>query len=230
LRCLASVQAWCERQGFGYQLIGDELFQLVPEQLRQKLWHRKPVLADLARLTLMGRHLGGSSDIVLWLDADCFVVDTAWTPDLSASASFGEEFWIDRDKAGRLTHFRQPHNAFMVFHTGNPVLPFLEYLSSSLLERVHAEAVAPQMIGPKLLKTLHNLAMFSLHPKAGALSPLLAEAVVAGEGEALDYFLLKAIPVPRVWNLCGSLSQTNRHEHNLEKITSCPELLGRLRR
>ncbi len=178
----------------------------------------------------MDRHLAGSSGTVLWLDADCFVADTDWTPDLSASASFGEEFWIDRDKAGRLKLFQQPHNAFMAFHAGNPVLPFLEYLSTSLLERVQAEAVAPQMIGPKLLKTLHNLAGFPLNPEAGALSPLLAEAVVAGRGEVLDYFLLKAIPVPRIWNLCGSLVQVNQHEHNLEKITSSPELLGRLRR
>lgn len=224
------MRAWCERQGFGYQLIGDEMFELVPQQIRQKLWHRKPVLADLARLTLMDRHLAGSSGTLLWLDADCFVADTDWTPDLSASASFGEEFWIDRDKAGRLKLFRQPHNAFMAFHAGNPVLPFLEYLSTTLLERVQAEAVAPQMIGPKLLKTLHNLAGFPLHPEAGALSPLLAEAVVTGRGEVLDYFLLKAIPVPRIWNLCGSLVQVNQHEHNLEKITSSPELLGRLRR
>jgi len=58
------------------------------------------------------------------------------------------------------------------------VLGFLVYLSESIIELADAAHIAPQMVGPKLLKALNNLAQFTLVPVAGAVSPeLLAEWV-----------------------------------------------------
>ena len=49
-RCMTSVADWCQRRGYAYQRIGDELFDWVKPDLRAKLHDRKPILADLARL------------------------------------------------------------------------------------------------------------------------------------------------------------------------------------
>lgn len=225
---MASVRAWCNRHGFVHQVLGDELFDLVPGHIREKLWRRKPVLADLARLRLMINFMERSEESVIWLDADSLVLDPSWRPHTPSGVSFGEEYWVDCGKGERLRHFRQPHNAFMMSSPGDPVLPFLEYLSLSMLERVQPNFVAPQMIGPKLLKTLHNLATFKLHPEAGALSPLLATDLASGGGAALVYLLNNNLPRPKILNLCGSLAGQGQHAENLDKITAQPEVINKL--
>lgn len=53
------------------------------------------------------------------------------------------------------------------------MLGFLAYLFDSVIERADAAHVAPQMVGPKLLTALNNLAQFKLVPDAGAVSPKL---------------------------------------------------------
>ena len=44
------------------------------------------------------------------------------------------------------------------------------------IERADAAHIAPQMVGPKLLKALNNLAQFTLVPEAAAL---LEKSVIA---------------------------------------------------
>lgn len=222
--CLASVENWCVQQRFDYHFLDDELFEKVPRPLRDKLQGRAPIVADLARLTLLRDHLNTAGGIAIWVDADTFVLDSSWTPDMSHSASFGEEFWLEKSAEGRLRVFRQPHNAFMVFAKDDPVLPFLHFVAHSMIQRVDQDAIAPQMIGPKLLKSLHSLAAFKLHPEAGALSPALAAELVAGGGEAVDRYRNAMRPRTRLWNLCGSLAQQGRHERNLLALTENPLL------
>lgn len=226
--CLASVRQWCTQHGYNYQFLGDELFDLVPQSLRLKLAGRNPIIADLARLSLLKDHLDSTGGTALWLDADTLVVDATWQPDVTASVCFGEEYWLDRDNRGRLKVFNQPHNAFMLFSQGNAVLPFLHQVAYSIIERVDPTAISPQMIGPKLLKALHSLAQFSLCPQAGALSPCLAHDLVQGGGSAIEAFRVADRPTPCLWNLCGSLAPENNHEQHLLELTKAPALFALL--
>jgi hypothetical protein len=75
------------------------------------------------------------------------------------------------------------------------VLPFLLHTVESLIRRVDADRISPQMVGPRLLNALHPLADFALLPQVGALSPAVVEDLVAGQGPALD-LLRKESRVP----------------------------------
>ena len=138
--------------------------------LRAKLQDHKPILAHLARLSWI------ESELAVWIDADTLVVDPTWhIPDWTHTF-FGEECWVQPTSAGAWRAFQSPHNAFMGFTAASPVLGFLTYLSESFIERADAAHIAPQIVGPKLLRALNNPAQFTLVPEAGAVSPeLLAE-------------------------------------------------------
>ena len=226
--CLTSVRQWCSQHGYNYQFLGDELFDRVPKALRSKLAGRTPIIADLARLSLLKDHLESMGGTVLWLDADTLIVNRSWKPDAAASVCFGEEYWLDRDSQGRLKVFKQPHNAFMLFSQGNTVLPFLHQVAHSIIERADPTAISPQMIGPKLLKALHSLAEFPLCPQAGALSPSLALDLVQGGGTTVEAFKVADRPTPCLWNLCGSLRFEDNHEQHLLELTKAPAMFDLL--
>ena len=69
-RCSASVADWCQRQGYAYKMIGDELFDWVTPGLSAKLRDRKPILTDLARLRWIEAELSPRDGLVVWIDAD----------------------------------------------------------------------------------------------------------------------------------------------------------------
>ena len=67
------------------------------------------------------------------------------------------------------------------------VLNFLIHTIESMIARVDPEHIAPQMVGPKLLKALHNLAHFDLESEAGAMSPLLLKAIRQSDTEVIEF-------------------------------------------
>jgi hypothetical protein len=93
----------------------------------------------------------------------------------------------------------------MIFLQASPVLNFLIHTIESMIARVDPDHIAPQMVGPKLLKALHNLAQFDLEPDAGAMSPLLLKAIREVDTEVIDFFLERSGQVPKSFNLCASL-------------------------
>ena len=74
-----------------------------------------------------------------------------------------------------------------------------------MIARVDLNHIAPQMVGPKLLKVLHNLAHFDLEPQAGAMSPLLLKAIRESDAEIIEFFVAWSGQVPKCLNLCASL-------------------------
>ncbi len=111
---------------------------------------------------------------------------------------------------GRWEVRKNIHNAFAAFPVECPVLPFLIDIILRMMYRVDHDHIAPQMMGPKLLSSLHNLAAFDFRPDIGALSPEVM-SVIAGDkhshsGESALQALCKAQPRPLVAaNLCASL-------------------------
>ena len=74
-----------------------------------------------------------------------------------------------------------------------------------MIARVDPEHIAPQMVGPRLLEALHNLAHFDLESEAGAMSPLLLKAIRQSDTEVIEFFLERSSQLPKCLNLCTSL-------------------------
>lgn len=221
--CLETVRGWAVRQGFHYRFLGDELFDSVEPALRQKLAGRTPIIADIARLDLLASHLAQVGGVAVWVDSDTLCLDLDWRPDLDVVAGFGEECWIQPDDAGRFRSFRTPHNAFIAFNANSPVLPFLRYLARSIIERADATHIAPQMIGPKLIKSLNSLAAFTLYERAGALSPALQIELAGTPGEAVACYRRTGRPVPAMINLCHSLQTGPELMQSLDRLLAEPQ-------
>lgn len=205
--CLASVLRWTETHGFDYRFIGNELFDRVPGWYMDKCRDKLPVAADYARLIVLREALeSGGYGQAIWLDADMLVFDPALSIDFEGTCAFGRETWIQEGKNGKLRAIRNVHNAVCVFRSGCPVLPFLIQTVESMVRRVDKDRIAPQMVGPKLLTALHNIAGFPLLPQVGAMSPPVIEDLASGGGPALDLLRRESSAPPQAANLCASLS------------------------
>ena len=217
-RCMRSVADWSQQQGYHYNCIGDALFDWVTPELRTKLQQRTPILADLARLRWIESELAARGGLVVWIDADTVVVDPAWRIPDSTHTFFGEECWVQSTEEGAWRAYQSPHNAFMGFTAASPVLGFLAYLSESIIERADAAHIAPQMVGPKLLKALNNLAQFTLVPEAGAVSPELLAEWVGGAGPATACYEQAARGPLALVNLCSSLTHSEEAVERVEQF------------
>ena len=219
-RCMTSVADWSEQQEYSYHCISDELFDWVTPELRTKLHDRRPILADLARLRWIEAELAARGGLVVWIDADTLVVDPDWCVPDSENTIFGEECWVQPTAEGAWRAYQSPHNAFMGFTAASPVLGFLAYLSESIIERADAAHIAPQMVGPKLLKALNNLAQFTLVPEAGAVNPELLAEWVGEAGPATACYERATRPPLALVNLCSSLTLSEEAVQRAEQYVS----------
>ena len=204
--CLASVEQWTAGRGHEYLFIGDEIFETVPEWYLAKVAKKLPVATDYGRLVLMRDALKAGYDEVIWFDADLLIFDQSLQLMFDGTCAFGQEVWIQQPGI-RLEARRNVHNAVCVFRQDCPILPFLLHTVESLIRRVDADRISPQMVGPRLLNALHPLADFALLPQVGALSPEVVTDLAAGQGPALD-LLRKESRVPlQAANVSASVNQ-----------------------
>lgn len=204
-QCMDSAARWAKENGFAYQFLGDELFELIPESYRRQVEGRGPILADLARLILLEQHLSQHGGRAIWLDADVLSVDAQWRPSFDADSLFGEECWVQADAKRGWRAYISPHNAYLSFTADSVVLPFLRHVTQSIIERADPAHIAPQMVGPKLLKHLHSLADFTLSPEIGALSPALLEELMSTPNGAVACYRAQHRSPLKMINLCHSL-------------------------
>ena len=206
--CRVSVRAWAELQGYEYEFCGDELFERLPEWYALKVAQRKPIAADLARLLWIYEKLQTRAyDVVGWLDADVYVFAAELlTVSPRSSCVFGYEYWLGKKHGKRGYRVRKNvHNAYCAFRRDCPVLPFLIEATQRMVRKVDPAFIAPQFVGPKLLTSLHNIVGFELEPSVGAISPLLAQALLDDDGAVLNH-LSRVLPQPMLAaNLCLSL-------------------------
>lgn len=213
---MAGVASWAENSRFEYVCYGDEFFDVLPAWYRQKLVGRGPILADLARLIHVRSALKEGYEAVIWCDSDTLIIDPSWQPKTPSHSIFGHELWLQRGKSGHLEIRKQPHNAYLMFTATSPVLDFLIHTVESIIHRADPEHIAPQMVGPKLLKALNTFAEFDLEHAAGAMSPMLLDALLSGDSEITSYFKEAQVSPPKVMNLCASLVGSD--DLDVEKI------------
>jgi len=205
-RCLASVQAWADAAGYDYRFIGDELFDPIPANLRERLRGQPVVASDLARLLALRAALGEGFEAVVWCDADFLVFDPERLVLPAESHAVGREVWIEDRGAGRTPRARvKVHNAFLLFRRGNP---FLDFAIDAVLRLLaaHPGPYPPQFAGPKLLTALHNIVGFPVAERAGMLSPPVIRDLVAGGGPCLELFRARSPEPVAGANLCASLA------------------------
>ena len=223
--CMASVRDWAALHGFDYRFVDDGIFDLVPDWYREKAGNRIPVITDLGRLLLARDFLAEGYDRTVWLDADVLVFDAeGFVLDIAEEFAFGAETWIQRTTSGGLRAYRNVHNAVSVFCAGNSFLDFYIHACRSVVGRLEG-GVPPQIVGPKLLTSLHNTIGFRLIPEVAMLSPLVVADVAKGEGPALDLFRRREPGPLRAANLCSSLTGTESGVSDETVDRACERLL-----
>ena len=219
-QCLQSVQSWAEQNQYDYLFIGDEIFETISVEIRQKTKQQKVITSDLARLIALQNYLTKGYQTVIWCDADflIFAPNNFTLPE--SSYSLGREVWVQQDKRGNLKAYKKIHNAFMMFKQGNSFLNFYTDTARQLIE-MNTGTMPPQFIGPKLLTALHNIIQCPVMETAGMLSPLVIQDLINGGGAAVDLFNKNSSQIIAGANLCSSLTT----EEENRKITSLIELL-----
>lgn len=221
-RCIDSVRAWAASNGYRYHFIGDELFDLLPDVIRDRTVGRPVVASDLARVLVIKEALR-QSERVVWLDADFLIFNSKAFVLPDSAYAVGREVWVQQGRQSKLKLYKKVHNAFLMFHRENSFLDFYIDTAQRLLAQNEGN-VPPQFIGPKLLTALHNVASLPVMERAGMLSPLVIKDVVNGGGEALTRFI-EASPQPiAAANLC--ISSCERNEVSDEEMEQAIALLA----
>jgi hypothetical protein len=206
--CVDSVQAWAARHGHRYVLVGDEIADRLPPLYRERCFGRWPVMTDLGRLLLLREQLRAGAQRAVWIDADVLIFAPGlFDVETVADHAVGREVWVARDAKGRWKTRQHAHNAVLVFTAASPALDFLIHATRRVVERLERPA-SPQIAGPKLLTTLHNLVGFPVLESAGMVSPPVLTDLVAGEGPALKRHRAGLSTPMASANLCHSLLGT----------------------
>jgi len=203
--CLDSVRRWAGRSGYDYRFIGEEFFDPLAPELRDKTRDRPVVASDLARLRWLQHFRAQGVARVVWFDADVLIFDPERLCLPDGPCAVGREVWIDHDRKGRLKVWHKVHNAFLCFGTGDSLLDFYADSAERLLRAVEGP-VPPQFIGPKLLTALHSLSRFPVLEEAAMFSPLLLRDLLGDDGAqgAIELFLKHSDAAPAAANLCSS--------------------------
>ncbi len=205
--CLESVRAWSNLAGFEYEFVGDEIFDLLPDNYRNIAEGRMSVLTDLGRLLLIRRALAGQCSRAVWIDADVLVFDSDCLKiPIDVGHAFSREIWVQADlkKPESLRVYRNVHNAVCLFERGDVFLDFYIRTCKRIVNASQGR-VPDQIVGTKLLTALHNIVDFPLIESVGMFSPMVIRDIAQGGGVAAGLLAGQtAVPLGAA-NLCLSL-------------------------
>lgn len=203
--CIDSVKNWAIASGFEYRWIGDEIFDVLPAALLEKIQHRPVICSDLARLYALSNALREGYQTAVWCDADFLVINAEQLVLPQKPFAFGREVWVQDEGNRQLRARVKIHNAFMVFQQANPFLDFYIHSAERLIS-LNDGGMPAQFVGPKLLTALHNMLHFDVIENAGMLSPEVMADVAAGGDAALKLFLDHHGKMPAGANLSASMA------------------------
>ena len=222
--CIESVKHWSGQQGFDYQFLDDQIFDLLLPELVERYSQQKVILTDLARLQWLQKFLTAGYETVVWCDADFLIFHPGEFNLPDSNYAVGREVWIQKDQKGQLRVYRKVHNAFLMFRNANVFLDFYTETAEKLLLK-NTGRVPPQFIGPKLLTALHNLVDLPVMESAGMLSPLVIRDIISGGGNALDLFRKhSSVPIAGANLSCSVAGSEGLSEQEIELMMNA--LLG----
>lgn len=198
------MRAFAEASDSAHELVGDELFDLAPPELR-RLPSVLPA-TDVARLVLLLDRLRNGWDEVVWVDADVVVWDPSRvdvTPPVRGVAVC-PEVWVTTDGAtGGLRALAYVNNAVLATSDAGATRELLD----ATLARAVAGEVGERSLGPDLLTPRHRRSPMPTVRGVGVVSPVvLADLASGGAGEAVA-LLAACAPSPLgAANLCASMA------------------------
>ncbi len=204
-RCLASVRDWAARQGWAYEFLGDEFFDVVPPWFQETVQRARVPMSDLARLEWARRFLQREIERVIWVDADVAVFSPeSFRIDVEREFAFSREVWISGVDAGSFAGTERVNNAVCVFVRGNRFLEYYTYACEQLARSAPA-ALTKISFGTRLLTVHHRLLNFPLLQDVAMLSPCMVNDLATGSA-ALGEVYRRYLPSPvHAGNFCSSL-------------------------
>lgn len=199
--CLASVRSWARAQDYQYRFIGDELFDPIPQHLRQACRGVVLPLTDIGRLLWLNQMLDDGWDRVIWLDADILIFDPALRIEAEA---VGREIWISKGVRDGFRAAESVNNCVLSMAAQSPLLGRL--LDATLAKAATFRAPPhPRTLGPDLLRRLHGAQPLPMAPDIAMASPPMILGLANGHPAALAAHRSAWKGPLRAANLCGSL-------------------------
>ncbi len=185
--CQQSVISWSRSNGYDYQFIGNEFFDLAPS------WYTgtdKWVKSDIARLILLKKETR-LYDVVVWADID-FLIFNQNSLKLDNSHGFSMEF---------VNNIAGINNAFMYFSRDSVELN--TYYEASMEILTNNMANSRTSIGPELLSSLSKNLKLNPIKCLGLLYRPITTQLLHGRGDELEkYISLLQEPIAGA-NMCN---------------------------
>ncbi|MGJ8669873.1 MAG: hypothetical protein ACSHXK_10335 [Oceanococcus sp.] len=205
--CMDNARCWAEARGLDYRFIDDELFSVLPEDLRPGSRISAVVASDLARLRWLQDLLREGYQQVLWLDADFLIFHPQALNLPDADYAVGREVWVQADGHGKWKAWKKVHNAALMFRNqGDGHNSFLDFYADTAqrMLQTNTQGMPAQFIGPKLLTALHNVVQLPVMEDMGMLSPAVVEDLLGANNGALACMHKRSTKDLAGANLCRS--------------------------
>jgi hypothetical protein len=182
---MRSVRNWAEQQGFVYEFIGDEFFDVAPEWFRQRVNQQRHLVSDYARLILANHYLQQEWERVIWVDADVLIINPDLFLDPQHPYVFCRELWMTR-REGQLVFSERVNNSICAFSRNNNFLDFYLYACERIVQNMPAP-LSHTAIGTSFL-TPHRFVL-PLIQHSIVMSPLLLESLYREDEKLIAQYL-----------------------------------------
>jgi len=187
-RCLETVSAWAECQGFDYGFETDALLREVPDSYRRHVSGLTMPMTNFGRLLLLRDRLRTGYDRAIWCDADVVIFDRErlHLRDVRDYA-LTREVWTGIDATGAVRHSVNVTGCLMVFERANS---FLDFALHALARRAERTLITePRGSFTRMLTDLDDIVPLQTVTEVGMLSPLLLDEIVRGAPTHLSGYM-----------------------------------------
>lgn len=208
-RCTASVRSWAERNGYGYRLLGDELFDGIPLKISLKALSMLP-MADLGRL-LWAERLLSEWECVIWIDADVLIFDPeSFIIDTEVPFLVCREVLVKRDKERReppvVSSAYSP--TVLMFRRGAPFLR--RWIAKAKEHAARRPGLGDAEFGRELLRRIAPGKKLPAIESVGHFNAAVLEELYGDAGASID-LMMETAKVPfRAGNLCAHYKLPDR--------------------
>ncbi len=203
-RCMATVQAWAQANGFDYRFIDDRLFAYAPDWFREKAQHHVCPVSDLARLLVAKELLAQGYARTVWVDADMLVFAPQHLRlDAIREFAFCKEIWFYRDADGQAQYREGVNNAITIFTQHNRHLDF--FIDACLRIADTRPQLGKLDVGTLFLSQLGQILPFQVLTNVGLFSPDLMADMLRGADDSLRSYAARLNAPLACANLCTSL-------------------------
>ena len=195
------VKDWSESRGWDYKRVGDEIFDLVPKEYREKSQNEIHLMVDLARLILAHRFLSRYERVV-WLDADVLILDPdSFLDDWPNSFAFSHEIWLNNEGgAGVLKAKRNINNAVCCFCRPDARLNF--FIDATYRRVMDLKNLRHFDASTTFLSQLNDIYTLPQFLNVALFSPHITQAILKNEEALVQWYGSQLPSKVKAVNLC----------------------------